>query len=135
MLLNLTMPALIGLLLFRPERKKMAPVAVLLIVLIAAGIVITHVCTVIVLDDAWDVWPFAVIENIAFILLAAHCLPGCMGRRSVSRKKGKGETGLSVDLGSGVRPRQFCFFLLRGMGENVLSLLFERFVPDNSDRP
>jgi uncharacterized membrane protein YhaH (DUF805 family) len=70
-LLNLILLVLIVLLLFKPKRKKMAPVAILLIVLTVVSIVISLVWTFVVQSDPWS---FAIIGNIAVILLAAHCL-------------------------------------------------------------
>jgi uncharacterized membrane protein YhaH (DUF805 family) len=68
---NLAALALVVLLLFKSERKKMAPVAVLSIVLTAICIVILLVWPFVIHSDPW---PFRIIRYIAFILLAAHCL-------------------------------------------------------------
>jgi uncharacterized membrane protein YhaH (DUF805 family) len=68
---NLAMLALVVLLLFKSERKKMAPVAALSLVLFAISVVMFLVWPLVM---HVDLQPFGIIFFIAFILLAAHCL-------------------------------------------------------------
>jgi uncharacterized membrane protein YhaH (DUF805 family) len=73
LLMNLALLALTVLLLLKSERKNIAPVAVSTIVLIIVGVVITLLRTF-VLD--YPISPSGIVLDIAYILLAVHCLQG-----------------------------------------------------------
>jgi uncharacterized membrane protein YhaH (DUF805 family) len=73
LLANLALLALAVLLLFKSERKNIEPVAVSIIVLTIARVVIVLVETF-MLDFPSYSYSFEIILNIAYILLAVHCL-------------------------------------------------------------